>query len=70
MAGIEGLCEEAQKCMGRVGTLSDFTLLTADGSQFSASKALLAANSEVFGCVLTSSLLRMHDATRPTCMPH
>lgn len=43
------LCPEALKCMARIGFLADCTVVTADGTEYAVSKALLAAHSEVLG---------------------
>ena len=48
MAGIEGLCKEAEVVMQRVAPLNDLILKSADGKEFSVSKAMLAAVSVMF----------------------
>lgn len=43
------LCPEALKCMARISSLTDCTVITADGREFAVSKAIMAAHSEVLG---------------------
>lgn len=43
------LCDEARECMARTALLADCTLLSADGTQFKTSRAVLALCSKFFG---------------------
>jgi hypothetical protein len=48
-AGLKGLCAEAKVVMQRVAALNDLVIVSRDGDEFAASKAMLAAVSVMLG---------------------